>query len=510
MIPNLQSVYSASEDQARMAFIGLGALVLFGMLGIIFLSPTLIIGLVAAALIVFFSFARPTWVLAGLMWYLPFEPFLLKWVQDELYVYGKYGSELVIYLLCASVAWRVLTGSLSFRRTALDGPAVLFVVALLASTLINLIAPVQAVLGIRQIIRFALLFFVTVQLCPSRRFVRIVLAGLAAIIAVQTALGFGQALIGESLDAFLLPSARRTLGEIQLTSGTVQFWDPGQRVFGTLGRYDQLGTFLAFFVLLAVAYLYERAAKTKWLTYLMLGVLAVLPVLALTYSRSAWFGFLLGFLFIALIMKRDRRVLIVSLITPIVLAIYLAASGLVVHQLIDSSGQTFAERFFEVFSVARFKGEYDGLGRTYWIVQTLITVVPAAPLFGHGPATFGGGAVAALGDGTVYDELGLPFGVYGSEGYIDNNWFSLWGETGTFGLGAYLWVYGALFMAALTVYRKSEDRETRALALGFCAAMLAVALNGFLATFLEVRTLAVYLWIFGGLVVARGQQEQIL
>lgn len=510
MISNLQSIYRASEEQARIAFIGLGALVVFGMLGIVFLSPLLVVGLIGAALVIFTTFVRPTWMLTGLLWYLPFEPFLLKWVPDELYAYAKYGSELVIYLLCASVIWRIVTGGLHWKRTPLDGAALLTLVALVATTLINLVAPVQAILGIRQIIRFVLLFFVATYLAPSWKWIRGVLIGIAVIIALQVALGVGQAVIGESLDSFLLPSARRTLGEIQLSAGTVQFWDPGARVFGTLGRYDQLGTFLAFFLLLAVAFLYEKVVKEKYQRYLALGILATLPVLAMSYSRSAWFGFLLGFLFIALFMKRDRWVLAVSIVTPIVLAIYLAFSGLVVHQIVDSADQTFAERLFEVFSVARFQGEYDGLGRTYWIVQTIITVVPSAPLFGYGPASFGGGAVAALGNGEVYDQLGLPFGVYGTEGYIDNNWFSLWGELGTFGLVAYLMMFGTLFAAALRVYRHSKNAETRALALGFCAAMIAVTLNAFLATFLEVRTLAVYLWVFGGLVVALGQRERIL
>lgn len=493
-----------------MAFVGLGALVVFGLLGIVFLSPMLVVGIVAALVIVFLTFVRPTWVFAGLLWYLPLEPFVLKWVPDELYVYAKYGSELVIYLLCAAVLWRLLTGTLRFRRTPLDAPFIVLLVALAASVVINLVAPVSAVLGVRQIVRFILLFFVTTALAPSARWIRVVLTGLAGVVVLQLALGYGQVLIGQSLDTFLLPSERHTLGQIQLTEGTTQFWDPGQRVFGTLGRYDQLGTFLALCLLVAVALLYERVVKGKYQRYLALGILVALPVLVLTYSRSAWFGFVLGFLVIALWLKRDRRVLAVAVITPLLLAGYLAASGLVVHQLIDSSNQSVAERFFEAFSIARFQGEYDGLGRTYWIVQTLITVVPSAPVFGHGPATYGGGAVAALGNGTVYDNLGLPFGVYGSAGYIDNNWFSLWGETGTFGLGAYLWLYIALFVAAVRVYRQTKNPETRALALGLCGVMVAVALNAFLATFLEVRTLAVYLWVLGGLVVSLGEREKIL
>ncbi len=37
--------------------------------------------------------------------------------------------------------------------------------------------------------------------------------------------------------------------------------------------------------------------------------------------------------------------------------------------------------------------------------------MPASPIFGHGPGTYGGGAAAVLGNSKVYDELGLPFGV---------------------------------------------------------------------------------------------------
>jgi O-antigen ligase len=123
---------------------------------------------------------------------------------------------------------------------------------------------------------------------------------------------------------------------------------------------------------------------------------------------------------------------------------------------------------------------------------------------------YGGGTAAALANTQVYDELSLPFGVYGTDGYIDNNWMSLWGEVGTLGLAMYLWLYIALFVACLVVYRDSEDKDTRALALGVCAAMIAVGLNAFLATFLEVRTLAPYLWTMAGVVIALGQREKVL
>lgn len=510
MIPNFRSLYTASEEQHRLAMIAFTALLAFGFLGTVFFSSSLVVAVAFVIVGIAVAFYRPEWTLLAFAAYLPFEPFLLKWVTDDLYVYARYGSEMIVYLLVAVVMWRMITGAIVFRRTPIDVAFCVLVLLALASMIANTVSPWIAVLGLRQILRFVLLFFVTVYLAPSQKLVKTLVAVMLAVVAFQSVLGLAQVVIGESLNTFLLPSAQRTLGDLQLTTGVTQFWDPSQRVFGTMGRYDQLGTFLAFFLLMIVAILYERAAQKKWEIpfSVLLGVGAI--VLGLTYSRSAWFGFLLGFLFIALLMKRDRRVLAVSLAVPVLLGAYLSFSDLVVHRLVDTGNQSITERLLEAFSYEHFQGDYYGLGRTYWVIQTVTTVVPHSPLFGYGPGTYGGGAVAALGNTEVYDTLGLPFGVYGTDGYIDNNWFSMWGELGTLGLGAYVAMYCVMFGVCLRVYRESKHPEVRALALGTAAAMIAVALNAFLATLLEARTLAPYLWIMTGAVVALGREERIV
>lgn len=506
---NLKETYLGSDGYARFAAYVLFAVSFLALVGSVIFSPSLIIAIVFGFGVLVMSFMRPTWSLAFLLVYLPFEPFLLKWITDDVYVYARYFSELLIYLLVAVVFWKFVSGQIKLRQSPIDVIFVLFLITLAASSLVNFIDPTIAVLGIRQIIRFILLFFVTIYLHPSEKWIKTLVWAMFIILGFEVLLGFGQVFFGEILDGFLLPSQSRTFGGIELTSGTVQFWDHGQRIFGTLGRYDRLGTFMAFFMLILVSILYESRLRKyrSWLVFL--SVLAV-PALAMTYSRSSWFGFVLGFLFIAIWAKRDRRVMWGVGIALAVIFGYLAVSGLVVDQLFDVAGQSVIERFFEAFSYQRWRGEYYGLGRLYWIVQTILTVVPAAFVFGHGPATFGGGAVSALGNTDVYDRLGLPFGVYGTEGYIDNNWFSLWGETGTLGLLIYLIMYGALFWTCISVWRRSKKSFTRALALGVAAAMLAVLLNAFLATFLEVRTLAPYLWVFTAIVVVMGQREKLI
>jgi O-antigen ligase len=185
----------------------------------------------------------------------------------------------------------------------------------------------------------------------------------------------------------------------------------------------------------------------------------------------------------------------------------LIGSGLNVSLITESAGQTLTERFYESFSLARYRGEYYGLGRVFWYVHSITDVIPAAPILGHGPGMFGGGAAAALHNTHVYEQLGLPYGVFGTEGFIDNNWFSLWGEAGTLGMVFYLWIYLGIFFMALNVARTHKDPLTRALALGVCAMVIGFGFNAFTSTVFEIRTSAYYLWLYAGFMYVLAQQK---
>jgi len=497
---NLRAVYAHAEEHTTAYLFGLFALLTVCVVAQSLVSPFAIPALVIAVAFLIMSVRRPLWTLGFLAVWLPLESFALKFVPDDIYVFARYFSEGLVYLLCAIVLWRVISGNVKLRQTPIDLPIALFIVVLLASTIVNLVSPTVAVLGARQILRFILIFFVVVYLHPSRSFIRTMTAVMLAVLVVESGIGLLQPVVGEPLDQFLLPSEARTYGDLTLTAGVQQTWDYGSRIFATFGRYDRLGNFLYFFLLIAVGLLYEpsvrKGRRELWWVF-ALG----LPALLLTYSRASWFAFLLGFLFIGVWIKRDRRVLVAFLSFVIFVASYLAVSGLNVRFITEAPGQTLVERFYESFSYARWRGEYVGFGRVFWFVQTPLTVVPASPIFGFGPGQYGGGAVAALGNTIVYEKLGLPFGTFGTDGFIDNNWFSLWGETGTLGVAFYLWAYAALFVAAVRLYRRSDDPFVRAVAIGYAAALLGVAFNAFTSLILETRTVAFYLWMYGGFII---------
>ncbi len=442
----------------------------------------------------------PHFLLLGLAAYFPFEPFFLKFVPDSLYVFVRYAPEVILYSLAAYALfhWKRIPRVFGLLFLALLGVAV-------ASALFNQTPAEVAVLGIRQIVRFILVAFIAVALQLHERFSRALLGILFGVLLFQGALGILQAGIGAPLDQLLIPSDRKIFGDIQLTGGTEQFWESGQRVFGTMGRYDQLGTFAALVLTLIIGFLYQWRHRHDHV-YLLLLFAAALPAFLLTYSRASWFGLLLSAFVIGYVFMRDKRILWGSMSVAGLAGAYIFFSVATSAFLIDIPNQTIVHRFFEAFSLERWKGEYTAMGRAYFIVHTPLSVVAASPILGVGPGSYGAGAAAALHYVVQYEAHGLPFGIHGYQGHIDNNWFSLWGEIGTLGLALYIALIVYLGCAALFVFRHSSDEFYRAFALGYLGVIAAISFQAFLATYLEVRTLAFYFWLIGGLILVEHER----
>lgn len=474
----------------------------------VFTTPLKMLAIALGLVAIWVAIMSPAYLILVVAILLPLEPFLLKFVPDEIYLPARFFSEGLIYLLALVAVIRVVMGKRRVPRTPLDVPFVLFLLAALASAIINFVPPTVAVLGVRQIIRFIILYYAVVTLGPAEKFLKRTLAVLFGVVLFEAALGIIQYASQGALDPILIPGERKFFESIQLTIGTIQFFAPGSRVFATLGRYDQLGTFLVFFMLLAVGFLYERLTpRDRGIFYWLLAL--GLPALLFTFSRASWFGFLIGLIVIAIILKRDKWVLSILAGGLAAIVVYAAVNGLVVKYIVEYPEQTFVERFLETFSVERFRNEYYGLGRTFFLVQTPLVVIPSSPIFGVGPGQYGGGAAAAMGRPAKYDEIGIPFGIFGTEGFIDNNWFSLWGEIGTLGLLLYAMMFLALLRTALRVARSAHESWARGLALGYVGALAAVTFQAFLGTYLEVRTLAFYLWLVGAYLVIIDQRLTI-
>lgn len=472
-------------------------------------------GLSLVILLVALFFGLALWKMElGIMMlaiYLPFELFLLKFVPDSALVWLRYGPEALIWTFFGFIILKQIFAKRFYWSQLLEvhKAMIIFSLVLIISSVINFNPLFTSLLGIRQILRFMALFLLVGWYPVKRAFIQRLILVLFILTVFEAGLGLAQAFIGAPLDKFLEPIGDKFFGSIQISQEMEQMRVPGQRIFATLGRYNHLGVFLCFFVLLAVGFIYEKFPKrVNWLIWLILAV--SLPAMLFTYSRASWLGFAGGLMVIGILLKKDKRVLILASLAAVLFLGYYVINNIQISRLADLPSQTFEERFFEAFSPKRFINEYRDKGRIFFVVNTPRYITSNYPLFGVGPGQFGGGAAAALHQTAKYDEFGLPFGIWGSEGVIDNNWLSILAESGIIGFGLYIAIFYFLFSTVLKVYRSSEDRFLKSLSLGYLGSIFAFAFQGNLGTYFEMRTLAFYFWLFGGLIIALAEKQGLL
>ncbi|MEK7530018.1 MAG: hypothetical protein AAB570_03790, partial [Patescibacteria group bacterium] len=128
-------------------------LLAIGALTFAFFSPFKIIGGVLGACALIATLFRPAAALPYLMVLVALEPFVLKFVPDELYIYARYFSEILIYALGAGVIAQLFLKKIRFRFTPAFACVLALAVIALISAVINETPAHVALLGTRQILR---------------------------------------------------------------------------------------------------------------------------------------------------------------------------------------------------------------------------------------------------------------------------------------------------------------------------------------------------------------------
>lgn len=478
-------------------------------IGLQFLSWIEIFGSVIVLGVVLHSFISFQSGLMLLIIFLPLEPLLLKFIPGDLTLFFRLIPEAIIYsLLVFGLVKRSRAEKLESNTKLSDNPIAvalfIFVGIAVISILVNRVEPIAAGLGLRQLLRFILLYLAVILYGLKQRQIILVLAAVAVIAMAESILGLIQAAVGSRLDALFSTGREFFVGRFRVAQEIFQIRAEGSRVFATMGRYDQLGTFLALVSAAALGFMYY--AKDKVRKYATLVLLLSIPTMMLTYSRASWFGFLLAVIVCAIFIQKDKKVLAGLLTLVVLLGGYIGFKEVEVRRLIDEPSVSPINRLLEAFSERRLRSEYTGKGRLYFIIETPGAVLAHSPFVGVGPGQFGGGAAALLHNTSGYDELNLPFGVYGTEGQIDNNWMSIFGETGVLGLLAYLAMFVTLLVFSRRVLKSEQSTWlAKSLALGLIGATLSFVFQGFLGTYFEMRTLAPYYWLLAALTVAASQ-----
>lgn len=444
-----------------------------------------------------------------LLWF-PIESVVLRYTREEYVGYTKFFPEVLMYAI-ALIAWiAYIRRTKKFvPRTPLNRPLAAFLAIAVISLIINWYHPAVWALGVRQIIRFVVLFFFILFLGLNEKQMKgIVAAGLIALF-LQALFGAVQYASRGSLDPYLFSAETITVAKATVISGDTFFWKPGTRMFGTMGRYDRFGSFIALGLVCLFPWIYYAHQKQKQIVMIGFALLAI--CLFLSISRASWLAALGGVTVIGLAFHKDKRVLIflTSLVSlAILLTISFALTRDNLSSIIDRPEQSLTERLIEAGSPRAWRESYDGYGRIFFIINTPRILIPNAFFFGFGPGNYGGGVAAALFNTRVYDRFGLPFGIQNIAGQIDNSWFSLWGETGTFGLIAWIAVFITLIRMALRVRQDATHAFEKILAESMIGGICVLSVLGFFGPYFDFRTLNTFFWTNAGIVALLWQKQR--
>ena len=449
--------------------------------------PAIVVGCGFFVLVVW----RTEWFILGLVGYTVFEETLLRWLPGE----ARYlGEMMIIFSLIVVIGKQViLKGKVRYRRTPLELPLVVCVVVAFASTWVNRVPPVVAILGVRPWLRYVALFYLVTLLDWPEQAQRRLVWGLLGFAVVEAGLGLAQAAGGASVARWFAAPDVEFGGKVvqQITPSLI-----GAKIFGTLGRYDRFGNYLMLMFLLAVAVLPSVSPGRR--IGLFAGGAVIVAALMLSFSRQAWLGTAVGLGVIVLAEKRRGIFMAILTLMILTLVIFLI-SEMPSQSTSGGNPATVVTRLLEPFSQYYWRALNAVGGRMYYIFVVGSKLLDASPWLGLGPGRFAS-LVTRIYPTPVYENLGIP--QYFADYYaLDIQWMAVLGQVGILGLLAFGWMLVRLAQVAHHQFRGSAIRSfTRGLALTFLVWSAAMVVISSLGPNLEVRVVTLNYWLLAGLV----------
>lgn len=441
--------------------------------------------------------------------YTPFEEFILKWMPTSLASALRFAPEALILLLLMCLLLQNMGRGIPWKKTPIDLPVVLFLLLSAFSAAAGDVPIPVWILGIREFARYIILYYLIVNAELTDRFAKLLTVALLVAATAEASIGLLQAVLGNRFSLFLAPQ-EVTVGSVVVRQGFTQILSGGTRIFGTLGRYNRFGFFLALFCLLGLGLylaLRSRLGSRKTLAFVAFASLMG-AAMVLSFSRTSWLALYVGGL-VALLASGRKRILFLALVIPLLAAVLMLSSvALEDWSVARTEEASVAERF-----TATFSPEYMSVlltrGRLFILAKVSPIVLRDYTWLGLGPGTIGS---MATGGGTSSPGL---FPDYSHEDWLDVTdvgrtaslrflhdvgWVAILAQVGVLGLAAYLWIIAQLVRTAFYSFRRSDDLFVQGLSLGFLACVAAIMVGNFSSFVLSLRAVSMYLWLFGGIV----------
>ncbi len=363
---------------------------------------------------------------------------------------GVWDEGLLLGSFAAVVFALVFTGRSAVRVSPVLAPLALAVVAAVGSVLVRGVPDEVGIFALRVAFQ-PLLFFFLGQLLPrDRRWVRAAIAvflGASLLLALH---GLFQYVTHAPMPASWVDARESAIST---------------RAYSVVENPNGLGAFLLMGSLLAVSLALSRGRFVA--RAMSTGVALVLAAgLAVTFSRGAWLGFIVGL--VALAALSYRRVLAALIVAGLV------APLAVPRVFLDRLTFAFSPEYLAKSAVA---------GRLY-IWRIAIDRIIEHPWLGVGLGTFGGTT------GFLFSYTRL---------WVDNFYLQIAAEGGLVLLGAFIWLLVRVGKGLVASHQVQTDPFLRAVVAGVFGGFVAVAFANLTASVWETLVVGAGFWFLAGL-----------
>lgn len=468
----------------------------------IFLGFAFILGL----LLIFLEIAIPDDVLVLLIAaYMSIESFVFKFVPDNGIVIFKYWPEAFGYLLLIKVVSRKVLSSKKRRleNSPIALPLTLFLGIVLMSGIINGTSWYQVLGWVRLFGRYIVVGYIVLEVKNNELFAIRVVRLLYGLAVVQVAVSLVQLIGGESVAQFF--RAREDLesiavGIFQIPIAGFQTIGGIGRLFGTLGRYDQLGEFLTLVFAFSFSFALTLKEGRKRLWLYALSMLLTLFVL-MSFSRQSIASLFLVALTGLFLTRR------IGLGILLVMSIIVFFGGVILPKAKSP------DFFYGIGEWDKSAGIIDRLAsminpdyleiqltvaRVHILSSVISGTLDVSPLIGGGPLTIGYNSVAS--PTTIQILKDLHPSQYGRVG--DVGWAAIMAQFGFVGVLLLMWLLVSIFTTAIRAFGHHQEEWKRGIFLGLAGTVVAFFVWGFASSPFESRYPAFYFWLIVGTVLA--------
>lgn len=456
------------------------------------LFPSTITGLGASVFLALYALLSPKNGLMMLLLYFPTRPFLIE-INPAL----KMAGDFIILAAFASVAFAAIRNGKwksLFNFQIFEWAFFGFLAVGAISAYITGVPLATIVFQIRAFVITYIVYYVVKRLDITKEDVLRFLWTTFLMAILLSLHGLVEKL---SLRSYLMPE--KWVGRSLSYNNRV-------RIYGLIDNPNVLAVYLSLALILTIYLRQFVAGKTKII--LNIGMILMLGIITLTYSRGTWIGFIIAlavYLAISRNWRRTGNIFVAAVLSIILVNIpvtqatnYLKSEG--VGENIqrnvtpDNPGEEEQPSDEERRMKETFEMSTVELSKTtgrLFIVNKGFEIYKDHPVIGTGFATFGDSA--AKGNGSpIYDDYGINHNIYS-----DNQYIQVIAQTGSLGVILFaIFLLGMLFF----LWRKRKDTV---LATPVLAVLIGVYVVGVLYNIWEDKTFTTYFFMMLA-VVAHG------